>query len=59
MICTETQLRELAATIAAQAQALADGTLTGPRYGHVRRLAANVDMLKAWTADENPASVTP
>lgn len=49
---TEKQLRDLAGTIARQAQAIADGTITGPLRAHVRLLAANTEMLMAWTADE-------
>jgi hypothetical protein len=47
---------DLARTIASQAQAIADGTLTGPQYGAVRRLLANAEMLVAWTADDRSGS---
>jgi hypothetical protein len=46
------QYRELAATIADQAQAIADGTLTGPRYGMARLLLRNAECLVAWTPDD-------
>jgi len=53
------QYRELAATIAAQAQAIADGTVTGPLRGAVARLAANADTLRAWTADDRSGVASP
>lgn len=46
------QYQDLAATIAVQAQAIADETVVGPRYAAVRRLMANVELLKAWTRDD-------
>jgi hypothetical protein len=46
------QCRELAEAIATQAQALADGTVIGPRHAAVARLARNVDTLRAWTPDD-------
>jgi hypothetical protein len=46
------QATELAGTIAAQAQALADGTVTGPRYAAVQRIKANVATLESWTEDD-------
>ena len=54
---TPEQIRDLAATIAGQAQAIAGGTVTGPVYGAVRRLAANAELLAAWQPDDrsNPA----
>jgi hypothetical protein len=48
----EKQRRELAATIADKAQAIADGTLIGPQYAAVQGLRANVAMLPAWTPDD-------
>lgn len=48
----ETQRRELAATIAAQAQAIADGTVTGPQWAAARRLLGNAGTLMAWTDDD-------
>jgi hypothetical protein len=48
----ESQYRNLAAAIASQAQAIADGTVTGPRYASVQRLKSNVATLEAWTADD-------
>lgn len=48
----ERQCRDLAATIATQAQAIADGTVIGPRHGAVRRLVSNVQTLVAWTDDD-------
>lgn len=49
---TEEQIQELASAIAEQASAIADGTLTGPRYAAVRRLINNVDTLRAWVGDD-------
>ena len=46
------QYRELAATIADQAQAIADGTLAGPRYGMARLILRNAETLDAWTPDD-------
>lgn len=46
------EIRELAGTIATQAQAIADGRTTGPLHGSVRLLASNVDLLKGWTEDD-------
>ncbi|HEY0640268.1 MAG TPA: hypothetical protein VGD67_21775 [Pseudonocardiaceae bacterium] len=51
-MATQEQVTELARAIAAQAQAIADGTVVGPRYAAVRRLAANVDTLQCWTPDD-------
>ncbi len=45
-------IRDLAATIAGQAQAIADGTVIGPTYAAVRLLAANVDTLSHWIPDD-------
>ena len=42
----------LARTIADQAQAIADGTVTGPQHAAARRVLANAEMLMAWTADD-------
>lgn len=46
------QYRELAEAIAAQAEAIAKGTITGPHYGAVRMLKGNVEILAAWTEDD-------
>jgi hypothetical protein len=53
MSATDRQIRDLAGTIARQAQAIADGT-TGatPVYGVVRLLRNNVDTLMAWVPDD-------
>ena len=48
----QTQYEDLARTVAAQAEALANGTYTGPAYGLARLLASNAAMLSAWTADD-------
>lgn len=48
--------RDLAATIATQAEAIATGKVTGPMYGAVARLAANVDTLRAWIPDDRSGS---
>jgi hypothetical protein len=52
MAATQDQIRELADTIAAQAQAIADGAVTGPLFAAVRRLRSNVDTLEAWCPDD-------
>ena len=49
---TTAQRRELAAAIAAQAQALAEGTVIGPEHAAVARLVANVETLAIWTDDD-------
>jgi hypothetical protein len=41
---------ELAAAIAAQADAIASGRLNGPVHAAVLRLAGNIDTLKVWTS---------
>jgi hypothetical protein len=50
--------RELAATIADQAQAIADGTLTGPRYARARLILRNAEVLVSWTPDDR-SGMTP
>lgn len=52
MTATTAQRRDLAAAIAQQATALAEGTVTGPEHGAVARLVANVETLAAWTPDD-------
>jgi hypothetical protein len=49
---TEAQIRQLANDIAMQASAIAEGTLTGPRYAALRRLTDNVDTLSHWVGDD-------
>lgn len=51
-VASPEQIREQAAAVAALAQALADGTLVGPRYPAVLRLVDLVDTLRAWTQDD-------
>lgn len=46
---TDAQITELASAIAAQAEAIATGTLVGPLDGAVRRLLANAETLAAWS----------
>lgn len=46
------QFRDLAATVAMQAQAIADGTVIGPVWAAVRRLKSNVEMLESWACDD-------
>lgn len=41
-------ITQLAGTIAAQAEAIEHGTVIGPMSAAVKRLAGNVDTLKAW-----------
>jgi hypothetical protein len=62
MTATEQQIRDLAATIADQAQAIADGTLTGPLYAHARLVLRNAELLAAWVPDDRsgmPAAAGP
>ena len=47
-----TLVRELAATIATQADAIAEGRVIGPVHAAVARLTHNVDTLRAWTTDD-------
>lgn len=42
----------LARTIADQAQAIADGTVTGPQWAAARRILRNAEQLVAETADD-------
>lgn len=49
---TEDQITDLAQTIANQAEAIATGTLIGPRYSAIKRLQTNVDTLAAWAGDD-------
>lgn len=53
---TEHQVRELAETIEAQANAIATGRVTGPRYAAVLRLRENVDTLAHWIEDDRQTS---
>ncbi|MCV7174853.1 hypothetical protein [Mycolicibacterium sphagni] len=48
----EVQVREQANVIAAQASAIAEGRVVGPRFAAVRRLQDNVAMLAAWVGDD-------
>lgn len=48
----EKLITELAATIANQAEAIANGTVKGPRYAQVKLLAHNIDTLGAWVGDD-------
>jgi hypothetical protein len=52
MNTSDPQYRELAATIATQAQAITDGKVTGPIHAAVKRLQGNLDTLAAWTPDD-------
>jgi hypothetical protein len=45
---TTNHIAQLAATIAAQADAIEQDTVIGPLPAAVTRLADNVDTLKAW-----------
>lgn len=47
---TDEQVRDLAGTMAAQLQAIADGSLTGPRRAAVALLVGNMDTLATWQA---------
>lgn len=52
MAATEQQIVELAGTVATQAEAIAQGTVRGPRYAAVARLRENVDTLATWVGDD-------
>jgi len=52
MAATEDQITDLAHTIANQAEALATGSVIGPRYAAIRRLQNNVDTLATWVGDD-------
>lgn len=52
MAATEQQVRELAETIGAQADAIATGRIVGPRFAAVLRLRENVDTLASWVDDD-------
>lgn len=52
MSATETQIQELAETIATHATAIAEARVQGPLYAAVRRLEDNVDTLKQWVGDD-------
>jgi len=55
---TEAQIRDLANTIALQADALAQGKVDpATLYAHIRRLSENARTLEVWTADLAPAPV--
>lgn len=49
---TAAHIAQLAGTIAAQADAIEQGTVIGPLAAAVKRLADNVDLLKAWVEAE-------
>ena len=51
MRATEDQVREQAAAIARQAQAIADGTTVGPLRPAALRILQNAETLAVWTAD--------
>lgn len=46
------QIADLARHIASKAEAIADGTLQGPRYAAVQNLRDSVDTLAAWIGDD-------
>ena len=52
MNASERQITELARAIEAQIAAIADGTVTGPRYAAVARITSNVETLAAWIGDD-------
>lgn len=54
MTATDNQRRELAQTIANQAQALADGNITAPESAVVALILNNVQTLAAWTPAPEP-----
>jgi hypothetical protein len=55
MNATEQQIRELAQTIANQAQGLADGSIpTGRKAAHAALIANNLETLQAWIGDDRP-----
>lgn len=52
MNTTDQQIQELAAHIATRAEAIASGTLIGPRYAAVRNLQDSINTLAAWVGDD-------
>ena len=48
----ENAIRDLANTVALQAEAISTGQVIGPRWAAVRRLAANVSQLEALIPDD-------
>lgn len=53
MAATEKQIQDLAQAISLQAEALADGSVPeGQRWAAAKRLADNVDTLRAWIEDD-------
>lgn len=52
MPASEHQITELASTIETQANAIAQGTVIGPRYAAVKRLQDNIETLAAWVRDD-------
>jgi hypothetical protein len=55
---TQEQVRELAAAIAAQAQAIAEGSIPEEQqYSQVLRLRGNIETLQAWTPDSRQALI--
>lgn len=58
-IATNAQIRELANTIALQADALAQGKISDDvLYAHIRLLAENTRTLEVWTDDLKPLPVS-
>ncbi|QIQ63306.1 hypothetical protein SEA_SETTECANDELA_190 [Mycobacterium phage Settecandela] len=51
-IATDAQIREQAAFIAAKAEAIANGTLVGPRYAAIAQLRRSIEILDAWVGDD-------
>jgi hypothetical protein len=58
MTATGKQIRECAESIAAQAQAIADGTITGPLWTQARKILFNAELLAAWVPDDRSAEHT-
>lgn len=52
MKATPEQVRQLAATIAVQARAIAEGTITGSVFVAVSRVLATAEVLQGWTPDD-------
>jgi hypothetical protein len=59
MAATGQQIVELARTIASQATAIAEGTLTGSLYGAACLIMSNAETLKAWVPDDRAIVTTP
>lgn len=49
---TDFQIAQLAQHIANRAEAIAQGTLIGPRYAAIKALQDSIDTLAQWVGDD-------